>query len=113
MSIWTVINKVIDKCPDCNRRKLEMKNPAPPLSGLQPYRFQLEHKTFWHAFIDILGPISTKDFIWVNTVGDVQTASNLLFADILHEINDWNIFCYPWLIVWMNSLAINHNDDFI
>lgn len=76
MSIYTVINEVIDKCPDCNRRKLEMRNPALPLSGLHPYRFQLEHKTFLHAFIDILGPIPTEDFIWVNTIGEIQTASN-------------------------------------
>ena len=75
-SIWTVINRVIDLCPDCERRKAERQNLALSQSGLQPYRFQLQHRTFIHAFIDILGPITTKDYIWLNTVGDAQTASN-------------------------------------
>ena len=75
-SIWSIINKVLDTCPDCIKRRAEQKTPAPAATGLQPYRFQLVQRTFYHAFIDIMGPISTKDNIWINTIGEKQTASN-------------------------------------
>ena len=45
-------------------------------SELQPYRFDLEHRAFIHTFADIVGPITTKDYIWVNTIGDKVTSSN-------------------------------------
>ena len=75
-SLWTVIDNVIKLCPTCDKRKAEKELPAPAPSELQPYRFKLERTSFIHSFIDILGPIITKDMIWLNTVGEEQTASN-------------------------------------